>query len=162
MLNFYVIGPFACQLILFLHLYQRNRGHTLSSLWVRRVFQLLQLKFFIAIVLAFYTYYVGFLGKSCAGLISHSQASRLDFPALQSYSDSAMISDYVKICLADSYIFLLVFLGVNKYYCQIWNIRLFRSSNEAVFSRSFFWPYGQDWVCRWGWFRLPGLKRVMW
>ena len=91
----------------FLHLHQRNRGHTLSSLWVRRVSQLLQLKVFIAIVLAFYTYYVGFLGKSCAELSSHSQASRLDFPALQSYSDSAMISDYVKICFADSYFFLL-------------------------------------------------------
>ena len=49
----------------FLHLYQKNRGHTLSSLWVRRVFQLLQIKFFIAIVHALYIYFVGFLGKSC-------------------------------------------------------------------------------------------------
>ena len=57
---------------------------------------------------------VGFLGKSCADYGFHTVRLRAWIsPALQSYSDLAMISDYAIICCADSY---FLFLRLMKYY----------------------------------------------
>ena len=39
--NQYVIGPSSCHHFLISHLHQRNRGHTLSFLWVRGVYSTL-------------------------------------------------------------------------------------------------------------------------
>ena len=56
---------------------------------------------------------VGFLGKSCADYGLTVRLRAWISPALQSYSDLAMISDYAIICCADSY---SLFLWLMEYY----------------------------------------------
>ena len=98
--------------ISFLHLYQGNRGHTLSSPWVRRVgFSTLAITDLLPLCSHFTRIQLVSLENHVLNWFSHSRASRLDSLALQSYSDFAMISDYAIICFADPYFFLLVFLG---------------------------------------------------
>ena len=92
-----------------------NRGHTLGSPWVRRVvFSTHAITDWLPLCSHSARISVGFLGKSCAdyGFLTVRLRAWIS-PALQSYSDLAMISDYAIICCADSY---SLFLRLMEYY----------------------------------------------
>ena len=113
-LNFCVIGPFACHLFLFLHLHQEQGTHAQFSLGQASCFSTHAITDWLPLCSHSTRISVGFLGKSCADYGFHTVRLRAWIsPALQSYSDLAMISDYAIICCADSY---FLFLRLMKYY----------------------------------------------
>ena len=114
-LNFCMIDPFTCHLFLYFAPSPENRGHTLSSLWARRVvFPTRASTDWLPLCSHFACISVGFLGKSCADYVFLTVRLRAWIsPALQCYSNFAMISDYAIICCADLY---FLFMTSMKYY----------------------------------------------
>ena len=114
-LNFCVIDPFTCHLFLYFAPSPENRGHTLSSPWVRRVVVSTHaITDWLPLCSHSARISVGFLGKSCADYDFLTVKLRAWIsPALRFYSNFAMISDYAIICCADSY---FLFLRSMKYY----------------------------------------------
>ena len=114
-LNFCMIDPFTCHLFLYLHLHRRT-GVTRLVLFGpgELLFSTQAIKDRLPLCSHSARISVGFLGKSCADYDFLTVKLRAWIsPALQFYSNFAMISDYAIICCADSY---FLFMRSMKYY----------------------------------------------
>ena len=108
-----MIDPFTCHLFLYLHLHQRTGVTRLVLLGPGELFFLTRASTdWLPLCSHFACISVGFLGKSCAEYVFLAVKLRAWIsPALQCYSNFAMISDYALICCADLY---FIFHEVNE------------------------------------------------
>ena len=105
--------PFTCHLFLFLHLHQGTGDTRSVLLGSGELFSTHAITDWLPLCSHSARISVGFLGKSCADYGLTVRLRAWISPALQSYSDLAMISDYAIICCADSY---SLFLWLMEYY----------------------------------------------